>query len=52
MGGCAKVLFWLLMAALIGVFLLVAESPVWAAVLFVVALGLLLAYNLAEAQGW
>lgn len=52
MGGCAKVLFWMLIAALIGVFLLVAESPGWAVVLFVVALGLLVAYNLAEVQGW
>jgi len=51
-GGCAKVLFWMLIAALIGVFLLVAENPVQAAVLFVVALGLLVAYNLAEAQEW
>ena len=52
MGGCAKVLFWMLMAALIGVFLLVAESPTTAAILFVVALGLLVAYNVAEAQQW
>ena len=52
MGGCAKVLFWMVIAALLGVFLLVAENPVTAAILFLVALGLLVAYNLAEAQGW
>ena len=52
MGGCAKVLFWMLMAALLGVFLLLDESRTTAAILFVVALGLLVAYNVAEAQQW
>ena len=52
MGGCAKVLFWMILAAVVGVFLLVGDHNGWAAVLFVLALGLTLAYQVAETEGW
>lgn len=53
MGGCAKVLFWLIIAAVMAVFVLLDNGHrVWAAVVFVVALGLTVAYQGAETEGW
>jgi len=52
MGGCAKWLFWMVIAAIVAVFALLGEHRAWAAVMFVVALGLTFAYQAAEAEGW
>ena len=50
--GCANVLFWLVVAGVVGVFLLLGEHRGWAALLLVVTCGLGIAHNAAESQGW
>jgi uncharacterized membrane protein len=52
MGGCAKWLFWMVMAAIVTVFALLGEYRTWAAVMFIVALGLTIAYQVAETEEW
>jgi len=52
MGGRAKWLFWMVIAAIVAVFALLGEHRAWAAVMFVVALGLTFAYQAAETEGW
>lgn len=50
--GCANLLFWLVVAGVVGVFLLLGEHRGWATLLLAVTFGLGIAYNAAESQGW
>lgn len=50
--GCANLLFWLVMAGVVGVFLLMGEHPGRAALLLVITFGLALVHNAAESQEW
>lgn len=50
--GCANLLFWLVVAGVVGVFLLLGEHRGWATLLLVVTFGVGIAYNAAETQGW
>jgi hypothetical protein len=50
--GCSTFLFALVLVAIVGVFALAPEHRGWAAVTFLVALGLAIAYQAADSEGW